>query len=148
MPIPESHEQARRTADEVARRSYGKLVAFLATRMRDVALAEDAVAEAFATALTDWAANGCPANPEGWLLTVARRKMIDMGRRRRTGDMAVTQLELLAEEASAAAAEREPPATEIPDQRLALMFACCPIIRKGRFNNSKRRSAIFVILTG
>jgi RNA polymerase sigma-70 factor (ECF subfamily) len=73
--------QARSTAEAVARRSYGKLVAFLAPRMREVTAAEDALAEAFASALADWPLNGCPSNPEAWLLTVARRKMIDAVRR-------------------------------------------------------------------
>ena len=50
----EGGEQARLTADAVARRSYGKLVAFLAARTRDVAAAEDALSEAFASALDDW----------------------------------------------------------------------------------------------
>src|SRR5579872_7242047 len=70
-------EQAKLTADAVARRSYGKLVAFLAARTRDVASAEDALSEAFATALSDWPRNGCPQNPEAWLMTVARRKFLD-----------------------------------------------------------------------
>ena len=112
--------QARSTADAVARRSYGKLVAYLAARTRDVAGAEDALSEAFASALTDWPVKGCPANPEGWLLTVARRKMIDAGRRRRTGEEAAGDVQMLAEELLAAA-ESE---SAIPDQRLALMFAC------------------------
>ena len=60
---------ARSTAEAVARRSYGKLVAFLAARTRDVAQAEDALAEAFASALADWPLNGCPSNPEAWLIT-------------------------------------------------------------------------------
>ena len=77
MRSHEPHEQAQITADAVARRSYGKLVAYLAARARDVAAAEDALSEAFASALADWPVNGCPANPEAWLLTVARRKMID-----------------------------------------------------------------------
>jgi predicted RNA polymerase sigma factor len=110
-------ERARLTADAVARRSYGKLVAFLAARTRDVAAAEDALAEAFAAALADWPANGCPDNPEGWLLTVARRKLIDFVRRRQTGERASEELQRLALDAAADAAE-------IPDHRLALMFAC------------------------
>ena len=67
----------------VARRSYGKLVAFLAARTRDVDMAEDALAEAFAAALADWPHKGCPANPEAWLLTVARRKFLDAVRSQR-----------------------------------------------------------------
>ncbi len=111
--------QARSTADAVARRSYGKLVAFLAARTRDVAGAEDALSEAFANALADWPVKGCPANPEAWLLTVARRKMIDGSRRRRTTELAVPDLLLLTESLEAAAGEEE-----LPDQRLALLFAC------------------------
>ena len=111
--------QARSTADAVARRSYGKLVAFLSARTRDVAGAEDALSEAFASALADWPVKGCPANPEAWLLTVARRKMIDGSRRRRTSEQAAPELQLLAETLDAAAEEEE-----LPDQRLALLFAC------------------------
>ncbi len=116
-------EQARKTADAVARRSYGKLVAFLAARTRDVASVEDALSEAFAAALADWPRNGCPSNPEGWLLTAARRKLIDFARRRRTGEAAGDQLQLLAQELEAAAAANTAD-LQIPDQRLALMFAC------------------------
>jgi len=50
-------------AEAVARRSYGKLVAFLAHRTRDVAAAEDALSDAFAAALSDWPASGCRAIP-------------------------------------------------------------------------------------
>src|SRR5258706_8346525 len=109
MTFPEGDAQARSTADAVARRSYGKLVAFLAARTRDVAAAEDALSEAFAAALADWPLRGCPANPEAWLLTVARRKTIDAARRRAIGEAATGPLQLLAEELAAAAD------TEIPD---------------------------------
>jgi predicted RNA polymerase sigma factor len=119
MTEGEGGAQAGSTADAVARRSYGKLVAFLAARTRDVAAAEDALAEAFASALSEWPRQGCPSNPEGWLLTVARRKMIDAARRRRTGRLAAPHLQLLTEGLDAAAAE-----AIIPDHRLALMFAC------------------------
>jgi len=108
-------EQARGTADAVARRSYGKLVAYLAARTRDVAAAEDALSEAFAAALADWPVNGCPSNPEAWLLTVARRKMIDVVRRSRIGEMAAAELQFVTEALGAG---------EIPDRRLALMFVC------------------------
>jgi predicted RNA polymerase sigma factor len=114
--------QACSTADAVARRSYGKLIAFLAAAMHDVAAAEDALSEAFAAALADWPLNGCPANPEAWLLTVARRKGIDGMRRRRNGDAAAVQLQILAEldEATSTAMDD----ASIPDRRLALLFAC------------------------
>lgn len=119
MSDQEGGGQAHSTADAVARRSYGKLVAFLAARTRDVAAAEDALSEAFTKALTDWPRKGCPANPEAWLLTVARRKTIDVSRRRAHGEAATSQLQLMVEGLDAAAAT-----ADIPDRRLALMFAC------------------------
>jgi predicted RNA polymerase sigma factor len=125
-----SHEgdaQSRSTADMVARRSYGKLIAYLAARTRDVAAAEDALSEAFASALADWPRSGCPGNPEAWLLTVARRKLIDKLRRRSTAEAATGELQLLAEDLRAAVAF-----SEIPDRRLALMFVCAhPAIDAG-----------------
>jgi len=124
----EGDAQARSMADSVARRSYGKLVAFLAARTRDVAAAEDALSEAFASALTDWPRNGCPENPEAWLMTAARRKAIDVARKRFTGEAVAEQLQILAEGLEAAAAEH----AEIPDRRLALLFACAhPAIDAG-----------------
>src|ERR1043166_3627754 len=80
--LQESDEPARAAAESVARRSYGKLVAFLAARTGDVAGAEDALAEAFAAALEEWPGRGAPDNPEAWLLPVARNKQIDASRRR------------------------------------------------------------------
>jgi RNA polymerase sigma-70 factor (ECF subfamily) len=125
QPI-EAGNQARSTADAVARRSYGKLVAFLAARTRDVAAAEDALADAFTAALGEWPRSGCPSNPEAWLLTVARRKWIDASRRRRTQEAAAPRLLLLAEGLDAAAG------AEFPDRRLALLFACAhPAIDAG-----------------
>ena len=129
MSPHEGGAQARSTADAVARRSYGKLVAFRSARTRAVAAAEDALSEAFASALTDWPRNGCPSNPEAWLLLVARRKLIDLGRKQRSGEIAAEDLRLLAEGLEAAAGEAD---TSIPDQRLALMFACAhPAIDPG-----------------
>ena len=110
----------REVAEAVARRSYGKLVALLAARTRDVAGAEDALADAFASALVDWPSGGVPRSPEAWLLSVARRKWIDAARRRRTAHDAAGHLRLLAEEVESASRG----AHELPDQRLALMFAC------------------------
>jgi RNA polymerase sigma-70 factor (ECF subfamily) len=111
---------ARTTADAVARRSYGKLVAFLASRTRDVAAAEDALADAFAAALADWPVHGVPANPEGWLVTAARRRAVDAVRRRQTAAAGEAQLILIAEELEEAMAG----ADAISDERLRLMFAC------------------------
>src|ERR1700686_4020164 len=127
MP-PEIDQPARQAAEAVARRSYGKLVAFLAARTSDVAGAEDSLSEAFAAALVDWPASGTPASPEAWLMAVARRKMIDAARRRRSHDDAAGHLQLMHEELDAAPASETP----IPDDRLLLMFACAhPAIEPG-----------------
>jgi RNA polymerase sigma-70 factor (ECF subfamily) len=112
-------DKAGAAAEAVARNSYGKLVAFLAARTRDVAAAEDALSDAFAAALSDWPATGVPGQPEAWLMTVARRRLIDASRRRRHADGSADHLRLLAAELEVAAAE-----TSLPDHRLALMFAC------------------------
>lgn len=104
------------TAEAVARRSYGKLVAFLAARTRDVAAAEDALSEAFASALATWPENGCPANPEAWLLTAARRKLIDGFRTQHADPVATEELDRMI-----AATTSD---NIFPDERLAMMFAC------------------------
>jgi RNA polymerase sigma-70 factor (ECF subfamily) len=106
------------TAEAVARHSYGKLVAFLAARSGNVASAEDALSESFASALEAWPVKGCPENPEAWLLTVARRKLIDTARRRKNeapDDDFEIETENLAERFDEG---------EVPDRRLGLMFAC------------------------
>jgi len=113
-------ENAAATAEAVARRSYGKLVAFLAARTRDVAAAEDALADAFAAALADWPAHGVPDNPEAWLIIAGRRRLVDAARRRRSRDDGADHVRLVAAELEAAAAD----AAAIPDDRLRLMFAC------------------------
>ncbi|RUW35775.1 MULTISPECIES: DUF6596 domain-containing protein [unclassified Mesorhizobium] len=112
-------EMARAAAEAAARQSYGKLVAWLAARMRDVAGAEDALADAFAAALERWPKSGVPEKPEAWLLAVARRRDVDAVRRRLTGEAARDHLQLIAEEAEARMTN-----DELPDERLRLMFAC------------------------
>src|SRR5689334_17815449 len=115
-------QEAAQTADRVARQAFGKIVAFLASRTRDIAEAEDALSDAFAAALADWPQKGVPDRPEAWLVAVARRKLIDQSRKRRTGREAEDVLGILGEELQAVAAEAEENA--IPDERLRLMFAC------------------------
>jgi RNA polymerase sigma-70 factor (ECF subfamily) len=121
-------DEAGRAAERAARESYGRLVAFLAARTRDVAGAEDALGEAFAAALRTWPADGVPDNPDAWLLTAARRKQTDDARRKQTRDAAKEQVQLIADELETMAHERD----TIPDRRLALMFACAhPAIERG-----------------
>ncbi|HXW20935.1 MAG TPA: DUF6596 domain-containing protein [Roseiarcus sp.] len=127
---PEGHPRAQEAAAKAARLSYGRLIAFLSAQTRDVAGAEDALSEAFAAALVDWPRHGVPNSPDAWLLAAARRKAIDAARRRRTAEKSAAHLRLLAEERTMMAEERGP----LPDERLALMFACAhpaiePVIR-------------------
>lgn len=108
----------RRAVEQVARESYGRLVAFLAARSRDVAAAEDALSDAFAAALETWPRDGVPTNPAAWLLAAARRRLIDAARHRKVRDAAADRLRELV-----AAAETAAPADAIPDDRLKLLFA-------------------------
>ncbi|MER8859360.1 MULTISPECIES: DUF6596 domain-containing protein [unclassified Mesorhizobium] len=112
-------EIARAAAEAAARQSYGKLVAWLAARTRDVAGAEDALAEAFAAALERWPQTGVPDKPEAWLLAVARRRRVDAVRRRLTSEASRDHLKLMAEEMEASMEDED-----LPDERLRLMFAC------------------------
>ncbi|QMW21586.1 RNA polymerase sigma factor [Sandaracinobacteroides saxicola] len=111
-----------------ARRAYGRLVALLACRSGDLAEAEDALADALLAALERWPVTGIPANPQGWLLTVARRRSIDRARRRAHADLAQAELVRMQEEAQTAMTED----AAYPDQRLGLLLACAhPAIDAG-----------------
>ena len=117
---PTREAEARAAAARVARESYGKLVAYLAAGSRDVPGAEDALADAFSAALAVWPVQGVPLNPEGWLATAARRRLIDAARRRRSAEAASDALTLIDADLKEAAEAT----ASIPDRRLALMFAC------------------------
>ena len=83
--------------------------------------AEDALADAFAAALERWPQTGVPDRPEAWLLAVARRRGIDAARRRKTAHgRAAAICSLIAEELGGTSR----PTSDIPDERLRLMFAC------------------------
>jgi predicted RNA polymerase sigma factor len=117
MVNPQNDNGAYEAAEAVALRSRGKLIAYLAAQFGDVAAAEDALSESFASALSVWPKQGCPDNPEAWLLTAARRKLIDEIRRNRETSRD-DEPEHLADAMIAAADD------EFPDRRLALLFAC------------------------
>jgi len=118
--------EARRTVERIARESYGRLIAVLVVRTRDVASAEDLLAEAFAAALEQWPTEGVPVNPDGWLVTVAKRRHVDLLRKghvRRNGE---------AHPVAAEIGEASTMSEELPDRRLELMFACAhPLIERG-----------------
>jgi predicted RNA polymerase sigma factor len=71
-------DTAASRTEQVARESYGRLLAITASATGDIATAEDALADAFERALTSWPTAGIPDNPEGWLLTVARNRLRDL----------------------------------------------------------------------
>ena len=108
----------RETADRVARASYGRLVALLSSRSRDIAAAEDALSEAFRAALEVWPERGIPDKPEAWLLTTARRSMGHAWRHRVVRSRAEPELAMLADEAEIT------PSDALPDRRLNLLFVC------------------------
>lgn len=97
MPVA-GNDRVKAAAEQAARQSYGKLVAYLAARTRDLVGAEDALGDAFAAALMHWPKTGIPAKPEAWLLTAARRRIIDAARRAKTAESALPDLEVIAAE--------------------------------------------------
>lgn len=111
---------ALRAIEQAARDSYGRLLAFLAARSRDVAAAEDALADAFRTALVTWPRTGVPDKPEAWLLTAARRRLIDGARRARVQEDALPTLLAVADTAQDLAST----GIMFPDERLKLLFIC------------------------
>ncbi|AKG21083.1 RNA polymerase sigma70 factor [Calothrix sp. 336/3] len=112
---------ARRAAELAARNSYGRLVAYLAAQTRDVAAAEDALGDAFVTALKTWTETGVPKNPEAWLLVTARHRLIDIARRSQVRDKILNTFKLNELESQPEFSFDE---TNIPDDRLKLLFIC------------------------
>ncbi len=118
---------ARQAAADAARASYGRLVAYLAARSRDVAAAEDALGDAFRAAVQTWPRDGVPDRPEAWLLAAARNRVSDLARRHAVRDAAMPALAQLTEEAAARVGD-----DSFPDDRLKLMFVCAhPAIDPG-----------------
>jgi RNA polymerase sigma-70 factor (ECF subfamily) len=107
------------SVERAARESYGKLLAYLASRC-GLDAAEDALADAFAAALERWPSDGVPANPEAWLLVVARNHALDGIRRRGRETIALEQVAHLTRIAQATyESELEP-----QDERIGMLFAC------------------------
>jgi predicted RNA polymerase sigma factor len=110
-------QQARSRVAQVARDSYGRLLAVLAAPTRDIAAAEDALADAIERALTRWPDDGIPVNPEGWLLTVARNRLRDVWKS--AGYRMTDPLDEI--DYVSPSFEDDMPA---PDRRLELMLVC------------------------
>jgi RNA polymerase sigma-70 factor (ECF subfamily) len=113
-------QDAAAEAERLARVAYGRLLAVLAARDRDIEAAEDSLADAFAQALQWWPGTGVPRNPEGWLLTVARNRRHDV--RRSAAHRLTDSLEDVGPGAPPVVEELDVDA--IPDRRLALLFVC------------------------
>ena len=114
----EPRRAAAGEAEAAARAHYGRLLSILAARSGDITSAEDALADAFAAALAQWPRDGVPANPIGWLLTVARRGIGHRIGRRRTAEAAADAVRMLQDERATT------PMSGFGDERLALMFVC------------------------
>jgi RNA polymerase sigma factor (sigma-70 family) len=106
-----------------ARLHYGRLVAYLASKFRDVALAEDAMSVALISALEVWPDLGVPDRPEAWLYQAAKRNILDRIRRQKVrDDYAQTMAPILADmEAMEPRLQNE---IKFPDERLRLLFVC------------------------
>ena len=113
--------QADDEIERVCRDSYGRIVALLASRCGDIASAEDGLAEAFGKALVQWRNDGVPKNPEAWLVTVARRLLIDQQRSKQTRKDASDELR---RQALAKQMQVELDQNSFIDERLKLFFVC------------------------
>ncbi len=126
MPTPVP-EQLSRTIETLYRSESGRVLATLVRLLGDLDLAEEAMHEAFATALESWPQTGVPDNPRPWLISTARFKAIDVMRRRARFDGA--QKDLVAHMESRASdapgGNEEIGDDEIEDDRLRLIFTCC-----------------------
>jgi predicted RNA polymerase sigma factor len=111
---------AHQAAELTARASYGRLVAYLAARWRDLARAEDALGDSLVAALETWPRTGVPDRPEAWLLTVARRRLLDGTRHTRVEAESLEDLRLVVDEAHEAMSAE----AIFPDERLKLLFTC------------------------
>jgi predicted RNA polymerase sigma factor len=111
-------QQAQARVAQLVRGSYGRLLTVLAAPTRDIAAAEDALADALERALARWPDDGIPANPEGWLLTVARNRLRDLWKS--SGYRMTEPLD----EIDYAPTSLEDDMPAIPDRRLELMLVC------------------------
>jgi len=114
------------SAEAAFRREHGRIIASLIRLCGSFDRAEEAMQEAFAAALRYWAERGVPDRPAAWITTTAYRKLIDARRRERTRQEKQSLLEqdLAAAMSGEEVASEEMP-SEIPDDRLRLIFTCC-----------------------
>jgi RNA polymerase sigma-70 factor (ECF subfamily) len=125
------HDQIRELLDSLYRADSGRILATLIRLLGDFDLAEEAMHEAFAAALSLWPSSGVPANPRPWLISTARFKAIDTLRRRARFDASQDELVRYLE-AQGSSADRSNKNAEdsledysLEDDRLRLIFTCC-----------------------
>ena len=111
---------AHAEVDRAARESYGRLLAYLAARSRDLAAAEDALGDAFRRALETWPRTGIPERPEAWLVTAARNRLVDGTRHARVHARTLQTIVAMGDNAIRLATADDP----FPDERLKLLFVC------------------------
>ena len=127
MPQAASSEVAAAVAD-AHRREWAFVLAATVRVAGDIDIAEEAVQDAYASALATWGERGIPAKPGAWLTVTARRRALDMHRRAATEQRALPKLFEPAASLSADPAWDDDPGREtegIPDDRLRLIFTCC-----------------------
>ncbi|HEX7767036.1 MAG TPA: RNA polymerase sigma factor [Nitrospira sp.] len=115
--------QVRAKAEEVYRSESRRVLATLIRLLKDFDLAEEALHEAFAAAMEQWAHEGIPANPRAWLVSTGRFKAIDGLRRRARYDASLHELVRTIETSTSDPAEQDD--EPIEDDRLRLIFTCC-----------------------
>jgi RNA polymerase sigma-70 factor (ECF subfamily) len=115
-------EPIQEQISEIVRAEHGRVVATLIRRLGDIDLAEDAVAEAWVSALERWPADGIPPNPGGWLTTTAGNKAIDRIRREGKRDAKHQEAQMLSD---AQQPDSPEPTGPVADDRLRLVFTCC-----------------------
>ncbi len=116
-------EQVRQTLDSLYRAESGRILATLIRLLGDFDLAEDAVHDAFATALERWPLDGVPANPRAWLISTGRFKAIDVLRRRARFD--ASQEKITAQLENATDDLVQGLYDGLADDQLRLIFTCC-----------------------
>src|SRR4051812_44568806 len=119
-----STEQIRELLDSLYRVDSGRILATLIRLLSDFDLAEEAMHEAFAAALSLWPRSGVPGNPRPWLISTARFKAIDTLRRRARFDASQDELVRYLE-AQLSSAEWSNEEDSLEDDRLRLIFTCC-----------------------
>src|ERR1700678_4291775 len=121
-----SSGQIRELLDSLYRVDSGRILATLIRLLGDFDLAEEAMHEAFAAALTLWPRSGVPANPRPWLISTARFKAIDTLRRRARFDASQDELvRYLEAQWSSAESSNQNEVDSFEDDRLRLIFTCC-----------------------